>query len=78
MRFLFRRLSLAVPDLLYFVLLFGGWIALAISVGMVAFGVVRKKDTFKFRGWIITIIVSIILIFLTMTGKIAPYCSFGG
>lgn len=78
MPFIFRPLWLKVPDFLYFILLFGGLIALVVSVGIVIHGIVRKKDKFKFRGWIITILISLVLVVLTITGKIAPYCAFGG
>ena len=78
MQFLFRPLWLAVPDILYFALLFGALIVLIISVVTIFYGIVKKKDTFKLRGWIITILISTIVIILTMTGRIAPYCAFGG
>lgn len=78
MKFLFRPLWLAVPDWLYFVLLFGGLIAMLVSIGMIIRGMMRKKDKFKLRGWVIAVLISAILIVLTMTGKIAPYCAFGG
>jgi hypothetical protein len=78
MRFLFRSLWFAVPDFLYFALLFGALIALVVSVGIIIYGSVKKKETAKFKGFAITILISIILIILTITGKIAPYCAFGG
>lgn len=78
MLFIFRPLWLMVPDLLYFVLLFGGFIAMLFSVGMIIRNVVQKRGNSKFRGWIITILISAFLIILTTTGKIAPYCAFGG
>ena len=78
MPFIFRSLWLKVTDFLYFALLFGGLIALVVSTGIVIHGIVLKKDKKKFKSWIITILISLILVILTMTGKIAPYCAFGG
>ena len=78
MRFLFRSLWLAVPDFLYFALLFGALLALVVSGVIVIYSFVKRKDKTKFKGCAITILISLILIFLTITGKIAPYCSFGG
>ena len=78
MRFLFRSLWLAVPDFLYFALLFGSLITLIVSIGIAICVFARKKDKAKIKGCAIAILISIIFIILTMTGKIAPYCSFGG
>ena len=69
---------LKVPDALYFILLFGAVIALAISMGVIIYHFVRKKDKVKLRVWLTTALISLVMIALTMTGKIAPYCSFGG
>ena len=78
MSYLFRTTWLGVPDLLYFVLLFGGLIALLISLVSLIHGIICKKDKTQFRTWIVAILISVILIMLTMTGKIAPYSAFGG
>ena len=78
MRFLFRSLWFAVPDFLYFALLFGALIALTVSVGIIIDSFVKKKGNADFKVSAVTCLISIILILLTMTGKIAPYCSFGG
>lgn len=64
MRFLFRSLWVAVPDFLYFVLLLGALIALVVSVGIIFYSFIKKKDNAKFKGCAITILISIIIICL--------------
>lgn len=76
--YIFRTHWLAVPDLLYFLLLFSGWIVLLASTVMIIREIIRKKEKVSFRSWTIAFVISLVMIVLTMTGKIAPYCSFGG
>ena len=78
MDFIFRPLWLAVPDAVYFVLLVGGVLALLLSIGMFLYGMVRKRTDFSYKWWIMLLLIAAALIFLTITGKIAPYGAFGG
>ena len=78
MSYIFRTHWLAVPDLLYFFFIFSGWIVLLVSAVMIIREIMRKKEKASFSGWTIAFVISLVMIVLTTTGKIAPYCSFGG
>ena len=38
-----RNFWLVVPEFLYLVLLFGGWIAVVVSAGIIIAGIIRKE-----------------------------------
>lgn len=78
MSYIFHTYWLKVPDLLYLILLFGSWIMLIISVSMIIRGIVRKNEKRYFVKCVIVMLVALLISLLAMTGKIAPYMSFGG
>lgn len=76
--YLLRTYWLMVPDTVYFVILFSGVALFFVSAGIIFYGIARKKEKAFLKHWFAVVIVSVLMIVLTATGKIAPYCSFGG
>ena len=76
--FLFRPLWIRVPITIYFFLLFSGLIFLIISTGIQLSRTLRYRRRIKFDRWIMILLLSITVVFLTMTGRIAPDIAFGG
>ncbi len=73
-----RSFWLVVPEFLYLVLLFGGWIAVVISVGMTVAGMIRKKEKKRILKCIVILFISLAIAVMAMTGKIVPNTAFGG
>lgn len=73
-----RNFWLVVPKFLYLVLLFGGWIAVVVSVGMIVAGMIRKKEKKRILKWIVILLISLAIAVMAMTGKIVPNTAFGG
>lgn len=73
-----RSFWLVVPEFLYFILLWGGWIAVVLSAGMSVAGIIRKKDKRRIIMWFAILLVSLVIAVMAMTGKIVPNTAFGG
>jgi len=73
-----RSFWLVVPEFLYLLLLCGGWIAVVISAGMAVEGVIRKKQKKCIAKWIVTMLISLTIAVMAVTGKIVPNTAFGG
>ena len=73
-----RSFWLVVPEFLYLVLLFGGWLTVVISVGMTVVGIIRKKEKKRIIKWVIILILALAIAVMAMTGKIVPNTAFGG
>ena len=76
--YIFRMNWIKVPQFLYNILLFGGFVLVPISLVFLIFGLVRKKNKQYFKVWLIILIIAIIVVLLTATGKIAGHMMFGG
>jgi len=72
-----RSFWLVVPEFLYFILLWGGWIAVVLSAGMSVAGIIRKKDKRRIMKWIVILLISLAIAVMAMTGKIASNTAFG-
>ena len=75
---LLRMNWLKVPDVLYDILLFGGWIGLIVSAALLLRGILRRQSGKAFAVQLAVLAVSLLAIVLTMTGKIAAMTMFGG
>ncbi len=73
-----RSFWLVVPEFLYLVLLFGGWLAVVISAGMTVANIIRKKEKKRIIKWVIILILALAIAVMAMTGKIVPNTAFGG
>ena len=73
-----RNFWLVVPEILYLVLLFGGWLTVVISAGIIIAGITRKKEKKRIIRWGIVLILAFAMVIMTMTGKIVPNTAFGG
>lgn len=73
-----RSFWLVVPEVLYLVLLFGGWLTVVISAGMTIEGIIRKKEKKRIIKWVIILILALAIVVMAMTGKIVPNTAFGG
>ena len=73
-----RSFWLVVPEVLYLVLLFGGWLAVVISAGMTIAGIIRKKEKKRIIKWVIILLIALAIAVMAMTGKIVPNTAFGG
>lgn len=71
-----RSFWLVVPEFLYLVLLFGGWLTAVIFVGMRIASIIRKKEKKRIIKWIVILLISLAI--AVMTGKIVPNTAFGG
>ena len=67
-----------VPQFVYNILLIGSWLLVILAVAMLIYGFFHRKHTQFYKNWIITLIVAVIVVILTMTGKIAGHMMFGG
>ena len=75
---LLRMNWLKVPDVLYDILLFGGWIGLIVSAALLIRGIIRRQSGRAFAVQLAVLAVSLLAVVLTMTGKIAAVTMFGG
>ncbi|MDD6034155.1 MAG: hypothetical protein PUC47_11900 [Oscillospiraceae bacterium] len=75
---LLRMNWLKVPDVLYDILLFGGWIGLIVPAALLIRGIIRKQSGKASAVQLAVLAVSLLAIVLTMTGKIAAMTMFGG
>lgn len=75
---LLRMNWLKVPDVLYDILLFGGWIGLIVSAALLIRGIIRRQSGKAFAVQLAVLAVSLLAVVLTMTGKIAAVTMFGG
>lgn len=73
-----RCFWLVVPEILYLILLCGGWLALVFSVGMTIVGIIRKTGKKSIIKWVVMLLLASAIVVMTMSGKIAPNTSFGG
>ena len=73
-----RSFWLVVPEFLYLVLLFGGWLTVVISAGMTVAGIIRKKGKKRIIKWVIILLIALAIAVMAMTGKIVPNTAFGG
>ena len=73
-----RSFWLVVPEFLYLVLLFGGWLTVVISVVMPIANIIRKKEKKRIIKWVIILILALAIAVMAMTGKIVPNTAFGG
>jgi len=73
-----RSFWLVVPELIYLILLCGGWLAVLISVGMTVAGIIRKKEKKHIIKWIVILLYALAIALMAMTGKIVPNTAFGG
>ena len=73
-----RSFWLVVPEFLYLVLLFGGWLAVVFSAGMTVADIIRKKEKKRIIKWIVILLISLAIAVMAMTGKIVPNTAFGG
>lgn len=76
--YIFRTYWLVVPEFIYVILLYGSYIIMIISLGIVIGCILRKSEKMYYIKWLIILLVAFILAVLTMTGKIAPHTAFGG
>ena len=67
-----RSFWLEVPEFLYLVLLFGGWLAVVISAGMTIVGIIRKREKKRIIKWVVILLIALAIAVITMTGKIVP------
>lgn len=73
-----RSFWLVVPEFLYLVLLFGGWIMVVISAGITIAGIIRKKEKKCIINGVVVLILALAIAAMAMTGKIVPNTAFGG
>ena len=73
-----RSFWLVVPEVLYLVLLFGGWLAVVLSAGMTIVGIIRKKEKKCIIKWVVILLFALAIAAMAMTGKIVPNTAFGG
>ena len=73
-----RSFWLVVPEFLYFILLWGGGIAVVLSAGMSVVGIIRKKDKRRIIMWFAILLISLTIAVMAMAGKIVPNTAFGG
>ena len=73
-----RSFWLVVPEFLYLVLLFGGWLTVVISAGMTVAGIIRKREKKRIIKWVIILLIALAIAVMAMTGKIIPNTAFGG
>lgn len=73
-----RSFWLVVPESLYLILLYGGWIVAVISMGMTIADIIRKKEKKRIIKWIVILLISLAIVVMTMIGKIVPNTAFGG
>lgn len=73
-----RSFWLVVPEVLYLIILCGGWIAVVISMGMTIASIIRKKEKKIIIKWIFILLTALAIAVMAMTGKIVPNTAFGG
>ena len=73
-----RSFWLVVPEVLYLIILCGGWIAVVISMGMTIASIIRKKEKKSIIKWIVALLTALAIEVMAMTGKIVPNTAFGG
>ena len=73
-----RSFWIVVPEFLYMILMCGGWLAIAFSVGMTIVDIIRKREKKRIIKWMVILLISLVIAVMTMTGKIVPNTAFGG
>lgn len=76
--FMITRNWIMIPQRLYYIIMLGGGVLSVMSVGLIIYGILKKKNIRYLFSWSVVLFIGVLFVILTLSQKIVGHMMVGG